>query len=396
MRQPFQILAAQQFQPGGEPPTEIELLQVGDWQTPWKGHIVNTLDDFKQMIANFQSGAGKFQPDNKLPINLDHQGGGAAGWIHGLEIRGNSLWGTGIEWTPLGIEKLAGKEYAYLSSEWSPVWGNPLDEEELVDNVFEGAALTNYPLYPSLQPLVASHKQKKDLTADQKGITLYMKGSAMKLEDLLAKEPADLTDEEKAFVVEHKDELSEEQATALTEAGVLEAESAEEESEEEAEEEEAEEESEESEEEESKEASKTKTISASKLKKLEADAARGVEAANKLQAMEASNETEAMLITASKDGRFLQASHVPLTKFFLTLNASQQKQFKALVASLPKLPLGKAKGKSEEGSANSAAETLIAQAEKLVADKKVDSFQEAMKQVTASNKELVEQAEEDN
>lgn len=408
IKKPITIFAAQEFAPGGELPTEIELLQTGDWQAPWKGHIVNTVEAFNQMVANFNAGAGKFQPDNKLPINLDHQKIEAAGWIHGLEVRGNSLWGTGVEWTPLGKQKLADKEFAYFSSEWSPVWQNDLDEEDFVDNVFTGGALTNYPLFPANKPLVADRKTTKGLTANGKSIKLYMKGSVMNLAELLAKEVSELTAEEKAFIVANKADLTAEQTTTLTEAGVLEAEQ-EEETEAEKTAREAQEAADAAAKEEAEkkaadeaaaaEANKNKgmtQISASKLKELEANAARGVEAANKLQAIEASTATERMIVSASnKEGRFLQASHSTLTKFYLSLTASQQKDFTSIIASLPKMPLGVVAGKSEEGSANSAADQLVAKAEKLVADKKAPDFQTAMKQVTASNKELVAQAGED-
>lgn len=405
IKKPITIFAAQEFAPGGQLPTEIELLQTGDWQAPWKGHIVNTVEAFNQMVANFNAGAGKFQPDNKLPINLDHQKIEAAGWIHGLEVRGNSLWGTGVEWTPLGKQKLADKEFAYFSSEWSPVWQNDLDEEDFVDNVFTGGALTNYPLFPANKPLVADKKTTKGLTASGKSIKLYMKGSVMNLAELLAKEVSELTAEEKAFIVSNKADLTAEQTTTLTEAGVLEAEAVEET--------EAEKTAREAQDATDAaaaataadtaaaeaEANKNKgmtQISASKLKELEANAAQGVEAANKLRAIEASTATERMIISASnKEGRFLQASHSTLTKFYLSLNASQQKDFTGIIASLPKMPLGVVAGKSEQGSANSAADQLVAKAEKLVADKKAPDFQTAMKQVTASNKELVAQAGED-
>lgn len=399
-RQPFQVLAAQQFQPGGEPPTEIELLQVGDWYVPWKGHLVNTVDDFNEMVANFQNGAGKFQPDNKLPINIDHYKEQAVGWIYGLEVRGNSLWGTNIEWTPEGKQLIADKSFSYLSSEWSPIWENPLNEGELTDNVFTGACVTNYPLFPELQPLMASHKQKKDLTRSAETFTLYMKGSVMKLEDLLAKDADKLSDDEKKFIVDHKADLDEDQVKTLTEAGVLEADAPEEP---ETPEEPGEPETPEEPETPPAEASKLKkgerAISASKLRKLEADAQRGVEADKKIQKMEATKEAEGMTISASnKDGQFAPAQTGKVSEFLLTLNASQKKSFKDLIASLPKIPLGQRVSAPEEGEGSGPTAVLAKKiAEKMEAtakDGNAMTHMEARKAILESDKSLAAQVKD--
>ena len=163
-------------------------------------------------------------------------------------------------------------------------------------------------------------------------------------------------------------------------------------------EEEEEEESEEEEEEQEEEGQQVSTkISAKELKQLKADAKAGREARESLRAMEASNKAEKLIISANnKEGRFLEASHSALTKFMLTLNASQTSQFNELIKGLPKVPLAASRGTSEESkTASTAAESLAEQADKLVADKKAANFGEAMKIVTANNKELVDQTKDE-
>lgn len=403
----YQVLAAQEFQPGGSPPTEIELLQVGDWQTPWHGHVVNTIDDFKEMVANFTNGAGRFQPDNKLPINREHYKEEAYGWIHGLEIRGNSLWGTGIEWTPVGRQKLADKEYSYLSSEWSPVWQDPLNEEELVDNVFTGACLTNYPLFSGLQPLAASHKQKKNLTAGNQSIMLYMKGSVMNLEDLLKKDAAELSDEEKKFIVDNKGDLTEDQVKTLTEAGVLKAESDpaddpadDPDPKDDPADDPQDDPADDPADPDNKSAKRIVSISASKLRTLEANAARGVEAAKKLEAKENSDAVAGITISASnKNGRFLEASKTKLTKFYSSLNATQKKDFSELINELPKVPLAQRASIPEKGVGVGAVAELESKVKaKMEASRKEGkplSFMQATKKIKAEDKDLAARVKEE-
>ncbi|WKK71466.1 phage protease [Rathayibacter oskolensis] len=115
-----------------------------------------------------------------------------------------------VKWTREGARSLKEEEYAYISPEWNPrdfPWENPEVEGEFVDNVFTGAALTNIPLFKKLKPVMASR--------DAGGSDKHNEGESMDLATLRAKKADELSDEEKAFLAEHKTELTDDESTAF-------------------------------------------------------------------------------------------------------------------------------------------------------------------------------------
>lgn len=96
-------------------------------------------------------------PSQTLPIDYDHQidlapkAGGqapAAGWIKALQPRADGIWGQ-VEWTPLARQRIAAREYRFLS----PVfWQAPGGEVGWLLR----AALTNNPNLPQLTSLNAA------------------------------------------------------------------------------------------------------------------------------------------------------------------------------------------------------------------------------------------------
>jgi Mu-like prophage I protein len=137
-------------------PARIHLMSAGKWQTPYHGNFEMTPGDLSQMVANFNDGVGLVDESKRAPINYGHdQGGKAAGWINNLALEGDELWGD-IEWTPAARQAMIDGEWRYISPEWNPrsvPWQNPQVDGEEVDNVFNGAALTNIPLFTKLKPL---------------------------------------------------------------------------------------------------------------------------------------------------------------------------------------------------------------------------------------------------
>ncbi|ROS29595.1 Mu-like prophage I protein [Rathayibacter sp. PhB127] len=188
-------------------------MSAGHWHTPWHGAFEMTSDDLADMVTNFEAGVGLVAENkNRAPLNYGHDmGGKAAAWITGLflENDGTELWGS-VKWTREGARSLKEEEYAYISPEWNPrdfPWENPEVEGEFVDNVFTGAALTNIPLFKKLKPVMASR--------DAGGSDKHNEGASMDLATLRAKKADELTDEEKAFLAEHKTELTDDERTAF-------------------------------------------------------------------------------------------------------------------------------------------------------------------------------------
>lgn len=221
-----------------EPPAELELLTEGEWFIPKfeffnnDGHLQITLDDLEQYKANFEAGI----PTDMLPVDEDHDRGRAMMWVESMEIKASSknpnvmaLWGN-ITYTPVGRQKVLDKEWRYFSPEFSHRemmrFEDPMEAGKFFDNVVMGGGLTNRPLMRDLTP-VAAIDDKKGLTQSSQRPIIYLNtenANTMDLQSLLEKKPEDLTAEEKSFVGEHKNELTEDQAKTLTEAGVLKAE----------------------------------------------------------------------------------------------------------------------------------------------------------------------------
>lgn len=93
---------------------EIHLFTVGEWAGHPDGAFEITHETFADMVAEFEEQRTPLMVDydHSVPERGDTR---AAGWIHGLEVRGNELWGTSVEWTPRASEMLRDGEYKFCS-----------------------------------------------------------------------------------------------------------------------------------------------------------------------------------------------------------------------------------------------------------------------------------------
>lgn len=190
----------------GKFPDVIELARVGEWHTPWHGDFILTIEDIDQAVEQFNAGLYRVNGTEPLAGTLDHNGGEspAAFRIERLFRDGEKLM-AGVTWTKLGQEKLERDEYRYISFEYCPrsmPFENPEKAGDMWVNVVTGATLTNDPLFKNQKPIMASVKG---------GGETSNKGESMTIEDLRAKELADLSDEEKTFLKEHQADLSAEE-----------------------------------------------------------------------------------------------------------------------------------------------------------------------------------------
>lgn len=216
-RQPTRIEADS----SGNGPTKFELLKVGMWRTPWHGDIMIMPGDLTEYVANKEAGYGVSGNNKlKLPINYGHdKSGKAAGWFN-LAIEGDTLFAIDVEWTPAGLKALEDGEWKCISAEFCPAgrggWCDPLDDEHYVENVIEGAALTNIPLFSNLEPVMASATFGKDKDAKPEVFLITAaKETTMTVEEINAKDPATLNEDEKKFVSENADKFTDEQKTKL-------------------------------------------------------------------------------------------------------------------------------------------------------------------------------------
>lgn len=252
----------------GQLPETIQLLHVGSWNTPWHGDFEITERDIREFAENYLAGVGLPEDnDGKVQINYGHFASGkAAGWL--TNIRAEyidsvlSLVGD-PEWTPAGQQSLVEGEYRYISPEFNPralPWEDPEEEWRMVANVITGAGLTNIPLFKRLKKVAASERPDSSKQSKQ--------GEPMKfkLEEVRKLEASAITDDQRAFLETNKAELTKEErekfgikADAKPAEKKLKADTKEQVS-----------------------------ISADEFAKLQADAAQGVEAAQKLAQKEAS------------------------------------------------------------------------------------------------------------
>lgn len=207
MNKPISFINIIKADANGDLPKTIELCRTGEWRTPWHGDFELTSADLHEAVAHFNAGIYRVQGTEPLTGTLDHAGGPAAYRITNVYVDGESLMAD-VTWTDLGKEKLTRDEYRYTSMEYcdsSRPLENPEKAGEFIPNVLTGATLTNDPLFKKLKPVMASARTGGGKESN--------KGEPMKLEDLRAKDPSTLTEDEKKFVTEHKAELTDEERT---------------------------------------------------------------------------------------------------------------------------------------------------------------------------------------
>lgn len=209
----------------GSLPESIEVLRVGMWRTPYHGDIMIMPEDLDAYVNNFNDGVARAD-DGKmgLPINFAHESWEkAAGWMTELYVQGQSLMAK-VEWTEAGKQGLTNGEWKCFSPEFCPAgrggWVDPLDEEKYIDNVLEGGALTNIPLFRNMKPIMASASFGEDnskpnvffVTASE-----VKQGDKMDLSTIVAKKNEELTEAEKDFLAqpENKEKLTDEQKVAF-------------------------------------------------------------------------------------------------------------------------------------------------------------------------------------
>lgn len=381
----------------GNAPKTIEILRTGTWKTPWHGEFETTPEDIAQFVVNADKGIGLVEADPKIPLNYGHTSWEkAAGWIPKLYASedGNALLGD-PEWTPAAIQAIKDGEWKYISPEFNPrdyPWEDPEQEYKFVSNVLTGAALTNIPLFKKLKPITASRLPNKKVKASAAGNSDKSKGEQMKLEEILAKEAAELNDEEKAFLEEHKADLTAEQLTTFGLAAEA------------PETPETPEQPETPEEPETPEtpgtpveASAIKGITDEELAQLRADAAAGREAQQKLAQNEASEFASARI----KAGQIKSGQKEQVVKILL---ASRGEDRKTLETFLKELPENKLVTDGELGDGGAAIVADVAQVvdervRKVLANAraagKSKSYADARKEVLDADETLKEQLKEE-
>jgi len=392
---------------------EIKIIPVGEWDHPQYGKIKITEKDIAEFVKNFNDGVR-----NDIPITEGHANPGetkpAIGWFKKLINKGrDGLWAV-VEWTNKGRQLIQDKAYKYFSPEFYTIYEDP-ETHKIRKNVLVGGALVNKPYFKELPAIVLSEE-----TLNQNN------NNNMNLMDVIIKTPESLTDEEKAFLKEHKDELSEEAKIIF--ASVLDEQPEQTETTEteepKTEEPKAEEQKTETPatETQATETPKTETpaqeapaqettekvasekIEASEkitadegnvlidkktLKLLEEKAEQGVRAMEELRRQRLETFAESLTFSEhNANGVFLPKSKNKVMNFIMSLSEPQIEQFKELVSELPKVNLF-----GEIGSDSAISISAEEQLDKLVKAKMSESnlsYTLALQQVLAEHPEIAE------
>src|SRR5215204_2940530 len=186
-------------------PSEIHVVPTGKWDHPVYGEMEITTAHIAEFVKNFKA---KVRRD--IPITAGHDngmGGGelpAIGWFTDVVDRGvNGLW-AGVKWTEEGVQLLEQRAFKYFSPEFYEMYEDP-ETRKKYSHVLVGGALTNKPYFKELESVVAFSEPS----------IIHQFSEDMNLKDILSKKPEELSAEEKAFVRDHKSELSAEETTAL-------------------------------------------------------------------------------------------------------------------------------------------------------------------------------------
>lgn len=357
----------------GDLPKSIQLLHVGSWNTPWHGDFEITEGDINQFVENYEANVGLPEDsDGKIQINYGHWSSGkAAGWLTNLRAERVdgvlSLIGD-PEWTPEGAKALADQEYRYISPEFNPralPWEDPEEEWRMVANVLTGAGLTNIPLFKKLKKVAASERPSSSNKPNEGDEPMKFK-----LEEVRKLEASALSDEQRAFLEANKADLTDAERDTF---GIKADEDP---------------------------ASKTTvngdtkdqvTISADELAKLQADAAQGVEAAQKLAQKEASDFASARIAA----GQVKSDQKDALTAILLASRGDDRTKLESFLEGLPVNDrIGTSLGEDGKAVAGSAYVEVKEKTEakiKASADEgKALSYAEARKQVLAADASLKE------
>lgn len=201
-------------------PSRIQLIKAGTWIDSVKGNLTITEIDLHEYVGNFDRGLGlPGGGEVGLPIDFMHEDWSkAAGWIKKLTVEGDILYAD-VEWTRSGREALEGGDFKCVSPSFYPsclgYWYDPEDPTITARNVLVGAGLTNIPFFKGLTPIMASQTPQGDGRKNVIFVSASTEGEIMDLAQILSKNPADVTAEEKAFLVEHKSELRADQLVAF-------------------------------------------------------------------------------------------------------------------------------------------------------------------------------------
>jgi len=318
--------------------SEIQILKKGEWNHPYYGQVKIDDQTIKEMMTNFKKDIRAHSKKAGLPVDEEHfSSKGAVGWMKKLINRGSEGLFAVVEWNSKGRQAIEDNIYKFFSPEFYFKFEDP-ETRRMHNNVLIGGALTNRPYFKGLNPVVLSED-----------IIIKEKNRMFKLSELVTKDIASLSDDEKKFITSKFSELSTGQKVIFDE---LKPEKTEEKKEEKTEEEikkeaddkktaddklEADKKAKEKEEGVTANEGKI-SMSETEVKKLKEDAALGVKASEDLRKMSIEKEVGKLLFSDSnKEGKLPATANNDnkIVDFVMSLSEEMSVKFYEIVNSLP-------------------------------------------------------------
>lgn len=356
----------------GAIPSEVHLIPIGQWDHDLYGPIVINASDIQQFKRNFEAGIRK-----GVFITAGHEGFEelpAQGWITAVDARDTGLWGT-VEWNELGKETLSDKQFKFFSPEFYLQYADP-ETHEVYERVLTGGALTKSPYFKELQAVVFSDKN----------ISNKLKFKNMDIQTILKKKASERTAEEKDFLEQNKDSMSEDEKTSYAE--VDEEDGGEQVS---ASEKEAKEKGDANEAAGLNRDGSKKIVanekgmvqmSEAEYKVLSAKANEGAAAFAELSKAKLNTAVKGLVMSeGNKTGRFLPKTETALATFMEKLDDTQRKAFADLIGQLPKADVFGEKGDSGASRAGTVMAEVNAKVDVLMASDKNLKYADAVKRV---------------
>lgn len=375
----YTMVEAMKFAEGKQPPTSFKILPFGTFTTKYGKTVLNK-ENAQEMIQHYNDGLRAGGSETGIPIDLEHgdtqHKDAAAGWMKKFSIKADGLYCDEADWTDLGKQKLSSGEYKFISPEFYLNHYKDPETGQVYKNVITGAGLVNKPAFThSLHKLVNGEKEdEKNLTNSEMPITLDIEPNkssekdAMDLHKIVAKEKAERTSEEEAYLNEHKGELTFDEAkkegiaadapVKTTDNGKV-------------------------------------TMSEKEVKELQEKADAGFKASEKIRRMEIEKEVRKLLFT--EKGLKLPTDQIEKTvDLLMTMSEDQAKIYKEQLEKLPDNQIFAEEGSDQDvptdaQSAGLRFNQLVGTKRKEFAEKnagKTMSYDEASKLVSAENPDL--------
>ena len=177
----------------------IEVLRPGTFTDRFGREVVIEEGDLQTFVTHFQEGAA----GQDVPVDVDHEGAQAAGWVRALYVEGSRLLAR-VEWTALGRQLVGERLYRYVSA-----------SIDLGRRVIRAVSLVNFPAVKGLAPVELAERsgdrpEQEDAMTDEERAAL----EAQIREEERAKVAAELSQRQEQEV-ELRARIREEERSAI-------------------------------------------------------------------------------------------------------------------------------------------------------------------------------------